>query len=84
MLMLMTLAGAPIPAIRQSGVGRKGVLTRREGGRNIAVINQDFLFGADGEKLERRRTIGREGRQGLMPLSTSTSNSIHAFPLESE
>ena len=64
-LMLMTLAGAPIPAIRQSGVGRKGS-SYSEGGRDIAVINQDFLFGADGEKLERRRTstVWRERTQG--------------------
>ena len=64
-LMLMTLA--PIPAIRQSvGVGRREGSSYTEGGRDIAVINQDFLFGVasvvDGEKLERRRA--RNGKRG--------------------
>ena len=59
-LMLMTLPGCDPghPSVRS----RKEGSSYSEGGRNIAVINQDFLFGADGEKLERRRTRGREGR----------------------
>ena len=86
MLMLMTLAGAPIPAIRQSGVGGKEGSSYSEGGRDIAVINQDFLFGADGEKLERRRTSTewRERTQGRINASFHFHFQLYSCLPESE
>ena len=62
--MLMTLAGAPWIRFRPSvsqpeSEGGEFLFAGR--GRDIAVINQDFLFGADGEKLEGRRTSAEWG-----------------------